>query len=277
MASLSDVGAKNDFYYSHSYHYDSHFAGLFNRIFAIGTLILLACTLFVFQYTNGHYVRWVEGASMYPTLNADYRNSDTVYVSKASTGTNGDIIVTTAPDNIAVIKRLIARGGDTLRLEWDVVSNVTIVYVNGEQIKEPYTNQQTSTAQETAYFWTFYNQTNWNTTPSVGYGYAGSNPYAQITIPTNYVFYMGDNRGGSYDCRSYGPRHEDNILGKVNFVVHTGENLLVSQINIMIEPVVRLANIALAPVLHFAKLLAGDGFTEFLTRIGLGWAAKFYT
>ena len=49
--------------------------------------------------------------------------------------------------------------------------------------------------------------------------------HISFVIDKGYVFYLGDNRGVSYDCSSYGPQPETIIKAKVLFVVPYNQTL----------------------------------------------------
>ena len=268
MAGIAKAGEANEFYCKHSHLRDDYWLNFFSRLFLVGTLIVVTCVFFVFNYNNTHHARWVDGPSMYPTLNFDGRNADDVYVSKHNKGAHGDIIVTVAPDGKEVIKRLIAVGGDTLKLEWSGAQ--TLVYVNGSLIGEPYTNKLTNNiVSEHNYFNAFYSQSAWAVHAGITYNEVGELDSAEITIPDNHVFYMGDNRGNSYDCRSYGPRPLSAVLGRVDMVVHNGETMLVKHINQMLDPIIQGVNFILVPVVQLLFVLFGDGLKGLLSDIGI--------
>jgi signal peptidase I len=120
----------------------------------------------------------VSGESMTPT----FKNGQHLIIKKYDVKSlkNGDIIVfsSSATENNRYIKRVIAKGGDTIKIDG------CDVYVNNELLTETYTNEY---SQE--YF------------------------IGELTIPENYCFVMGDNRDASYDSRMIGLVSYDDIEG----------------------------------------------------------------
>lgn len=101
----------------------------------------------------------------------------------------GDIVVVQQGKDAPLIKRVIAKEGDTIEI--DPVKEEVIL--NGEILKESYLDFPT---------------------PSL-YGFTG--PY---TVPKDSVFVMGDNRVNSHDSRDLdgiGAVHKDDIMGKAVF------------------------------------------------------------
>jgi signal peptidase I len=95
-----------------------------------------------------------------------------------------------APDTI-VVKRLIALGGDTIRMEKDHV------YVNGSPLDEPYAI------------------------------FEGDPPHSQFdelrnraeqTVPEDHVFLIGDNRWQSLDSRSFGFVPVASLIGEAKMI-----------------------------------------------------------
>ena len=83
-----------------------------------------------------------------------------------------------SPDS-ALIKRIIARGGETIEIRQNRV------YIDGQPLDEPYLKDGSSM-------------------PS----------YGPFTVPEGWVFVMGDNRSSSSDSRVFGPVDEGEIVGK---------------------------------------------------------------
>ncbi len=144
--------------------------------------IILIVIVFVF----GFRVVGVDGESMMPTLN----DGDWLAV-QAITPTieRGDIVIITQPNitNEPLIKRVIAVGGDTLKIDFTTGK----VEVNGEVIDEPYIMAPTQIAGDFK---------------------------KPVRIPEGYVFVMGDNRNQSLDSRfnTIGVIDERYILGVAN-------------------------------------------------------------
>ena len=92
-------------------------------------------------------------------------------------------------DRRAIVKRVIALGGDTVDIDY----NSSVVYLNGQPLEESYLGEDM---------------------------YWPGNPYMQQThfeIPEGSVFVMGDNRNGSTDSRHelLGAVEEEFVLGRV--------------------------------------------------------------
>lgn len=130
----------------------------------------------------------VDGKSMLNTLHHD----DMLFVNKIGKHFHdyerGDIVILKAPDayNKLYVKRVVGVPGDTVTLKDEKV------YLNGEELNEPYT--------------------------SVDYTLQTSDTYEWYLLDNQY-FVMGDNRaeGASNDSRNYGPVEKDEIVGHAFF------------------------------------------------------------
>lgn len=145
--------------------------------FVFSIILILLVFTFCFRIVG------VDGESMMPTL--DHGNWLTVKAVNTEIN-RGDIVVVTQPNNLnePLIKRVIAIGGDSLKIDF-VTGEVE---VNGRVIDEPYIMEET------------HNRGDFN---------------APVIIPEGYVFVMGDNRNNSLDSRfdSVGVIDERYILG----------------------------------------------------------------
>ena len=138
----------------------------------------------------------VSGSSMNPTLyNGDKMLvSDVFYKPKA-----GDVVVfksDTYDPNKALVKRIIATGGQEINIDFSTGT----VYIDGEPIKEDYIAELTTTKLD----------------------FIGPK-----TVPEGCVFVMGDNRNKSTDSRKseIGMVDERMIIGRVYCVIFPLEEL----------------------------------------------------
>ena len=127
----------------------------------------------------------VDGESMVPTL----QNGDKLVVWGAGyEPQRGDVVIVDSYTAYGkpLVKRVIAKGGDTVSIDYETGT----VMVNGEVLQEDYSAEPTYL------------------------GYDVEFPY---TVPEGTVFVMGDNRNASLDSRStyVGCIDERDILGKV--------------------------------------------------------------
>ena len=129
-------------------------------------------------------VMTVEGESMTNTLQNRERIITTSLYGELK---RGDIVVIRRENDVPLIKRVIAVGGDTIQILEDGV------YVNGTRLEEPYVNPE-ETPKYT------------NVSEELKNG---------TTVPEGTVFVMGDNRNHSTDSRVIGFVPEGDIIGKV--------------------------------------------------------------
>lgn len=143
--------------------------------------------LAIYALINMASVRYVvDGASMEP----NFHNSEFLIVSRVNYLLGepqlGDIVVFHFPDNTNedYIKRVIGVPGDTVEIR------DTQVYVNGQELYEPYINEPCS---------------------------AGNCPDSIWQLAPDEFFMMGDNRNRSSDSRIFGPVNRQFIIGEVVF------------------------------------------------------------
>jgi signal peptidase I len=135
----------------------------------------------------------VEGTSMLPRL----EDSDRLFINKFvyhfSAIERGDVVVFRYPRDPekSYIKRVIALPGDRLRIDHGRV------ILNGKPIHEPY----------------------------VPLEYRDNRSMAELVIPADSYFMMGDHRSISSDSRDFGPVDRDLVYGKAVFVYWPARNL----------------------------------------------------
>lgn len=145
-------------------------------------------SLFIVVYLFVMQPNQVKGASMDPTfISGDYILTSKVTY-KFRPIQRGDIVVfkSLANPNIDYIKRIIGLPGDR------VMVKSGDVYVNGQQIPEPYLVVKTNVWER-------------------GYSKEG----VESVVPEGSLFVMGDNRPRSSDSREFGPVPIENIIGQV--------------------------------------------------------------
>lgn len=131
-------------------------------------LIGLICVIFCITAFQLIGFANVKGLSMYPSIQeGDFiiyrRNIDTIQ--------RGDIVIFSEPGKPDMVKRVIAIGGDVV----DVNEKHHTVSVNGTLLEEPYVANQIFRKNDTLF---------------------------PLTVPSNHLFVMGDNRYVSLDSRN---------------------------------------------------------------------------
>lgn len=159
-----------------------NFFGLIKVILVVIVTIVLIVVLFGVPLP-------VSGQSMEP----NFHNSQIVLVKRlsfAGTITRGDVVAAAFPadsTHTKLIKRVIGLPGDTV--SFDDFGHVTL---NGNSLTENY---------------------------KPNYGELPSLTINNVTLKSGEYFLMGDNRPGSSDSRIWGPVQQNDIQGKVRFIV----------------------------------------------------------
>jgi len=154
--------------------------GLWLRDLVFSALASVLIITFLYQPVR------VEGTSMLPRLEDRDRLFINKFVYHMEPISRGDIVVFRYPrdEEKSYIKRVIGLPGDRLRIVQGQV------WINGQPIAEPYVPEE----------------------------YRDDRSYAEITIPPDHYFMMGDHRSISSDSREFGPVARDLIYGKAVFV-----------------------------------------------------------
>ena len=161
--------------------------------FMLIILSILAAVVVLFTFVYGG-VR-VEGSSMLNTL----RDGDYLFVNRLASPERGDIIVVRRDGDGGaefVIKRTIALEGDAIYAVDGVLfrrdaGEETFAAVKEDYLPEPWVDRG---ANMPATF---------------------ASEEQPLVIGEGEIFYMGDNRNDSYDCRAYGAQPADHVWGTV--------------------------------------------------------------
>jgi signal peptidase I len=160
---------------------------LWVRDFVISVMASFFIITFLYQPVK------VEGTSMQPEL----RDQDRLFVNKFAYSfekiSRGDVVVFYYPRDTqkSYIKRVIGLPGDDIRIDDGRV------YVNGQRVAEPYVPKR------------FYD----------------ARSMAEMVVPPNEYFVMGDHRSISSDSRDFGPVTRKLIYGKAAFVYWPADNM----------------------------------------------------
>ncbi len=196
---------------------------VYTVVLCIAIFLLLALTAFNICF----YKSAIIGVSMQPTYNKEleegksaeyYEKSkiqDKAYVYRFGKGKIGDIVMVKTIENgktKRLIKRLIAKGGDSVDIKQNPEDNNYYIYVNGKLKQEKYIKDISKMSI------CFTNFQNYKTSK-------GLDPNEAITLAANEVFVMGDNRGSSKDSSVFGPVKKSALEGVVAFSVRYNNNI----------------------------------------------------
>jgi len=163
------------------------FKGIFGFFFDILESIVVALAIFVVVYLFLYQPHQVKGASMEPNFHdAEYILTNK-YEYRFGDPKRGDVVVFKSPQNpdVDYIKRVIGLPGEHIKL----LNNH--FYINEVLLEEPYI---------AAELFTYYGS----------YLREG----AEIVVPQNHYFVVGDNRPRSSDSREWGPIDKSAIIGR---------------------------------------------------------------
>ena len=170
-------------------------------------IIVFSVAAALLMFTLFFRVCRVDGNSMKNTLH----NGETLITSNLAKVEAGDIVVFHQTSDVyerfneAIVKRVIATEGQTVRIEYATGN----VYIDGVLLDEPYVALLNSMGQEIGY---------WDQAPSMP-GFSYETGVFETTVPEGCYFVMGDNRNNSADSRSVQVGFVDTrrVLGKAVF------------------------------------------------------------
>lgn len=229
----------------------SHFLKIITSVVFTFTIII---SLGVVAFSITFFLSEVDGTSMMQTLNANTTLEspvkDDVLVNRYAQAKPGNIIVVKHYEGTVLkyyIKRLIGVAGDKIRFNrYGTVGSYTYkTVVNDVEIDEWYLDS----------YWGIMGQYGKEIYDYLEYDYTYVQQYdpnnhitdfdqfivrpadgqpAYIEVPAGYIFFMGDNRGGtneltfgyhSYDCTAFGPQPADYIVGVVADIIREKETI----------------------------------------------------
>ena len=157
-----------------------HVKGCIHSLF----MITLICAVILVVLNAAFRLIYVDGESMQPAL----MDGEWIVAARFASPERGDVILTNTHNALQsrLIKRLIAKGGDTVDIDYATGT----VYVNGEALDEPYLADKTIRGGDAAF---------------------------PLTVPDGMVFLLGDNRTNSVDSRysECGFVAESDLIGPV--------------------------------------------------------------
>lgn len=169
---------------------------LFEWLQLLSIVLVVIVSLFTFVVS----VVGVDGSSMYPTLH----HRDLMLVQRiAYTPRQGDVVVLRKDntfDNQALVKRVIATGGQSVYIDYEA----NTITVDGQLLEEPYLNYE---------FDAVYGDDFMAERVDLDLQYANQ----EFTVPEGCVFVCGDNRNHSSDSRvaDLGMVDERYVIGRV--------------------------------------------------------------
>ena len=178
------------------------------------------------------YIRtYVNGNSMYPTLNSTYEQTnkrDIVYINRFAKVDIGDVVVLDLRkhpnfDNDYAIKRLIAKSGDIVNIEFDEQQLIYNLIVNGNVIQS---KEHKLFGYNTYSCFKQYVESHQLDSSRISKNDQGE--IEGVIIKSGEIFVLGDNWDTSKDSSLVGPIKESAIVGRVDIVIKSTQNEFLS-------------------------------------------------
>jgi signal peptidase I len=166
---------------------------LLRTLYDLASVAVSAVVVVLLVFVFGFRMVGVVQNSMYPTLEEKQSLIVTAFMPNVK---QHDIVIITKPgEHDPLVKRVIAVGGQTIRIDFQVGD----VWVNGVLQDEPFIREKIKTKSIDSF--------PLNISRFVG----------EVQVPEGSVFVMGDNRNDSHDSRGIGCIRNEYLLGKVMF------------------------------------------------------------
>lgn len=176
---------------------DHNFRGTIEFVLIIVTALVIALIIRMFLLQ----VFFIPSPSMDPYLKVNDKILVNKLAYKFHDVERGDVVVFDAPKSIRtnkikdLVKRVVALPGETVegRCPDGETSCELEMYINGKKLEEPYLVDGII-----------------------------QKPFGPVSVPSNSIFVMGDNRDDSEDSRFFGPIAKSTIVGRAFFRIWPG-------------------------------------------------------
>ena len=198
------------------------------RALKIVTFVMIVFALIStwFASINIVYIRtYVNGNSMYPTLNASFEQTgknDVVYINRFAKAQVDDIVVLDLRNHSNfgnyAIKRLIATEGSVVNITLDAVNMQCNLIVDGKCVTSKSYQEGFNAYNNLQQYITNHEQDTSRVIKNQ------SNEIVGVMVKNNEIFALGDNWETSKDSTLVGPFNINTIVGRVDIVVSPSEN-----------------------------------------------------
>ena len=194
---------------------------LSNDICNLLFMFMIAVIIIMIAFAATYKGSMVKGPSMMPLINNTYdkypEKEDIAYYCKVDNYDYGDIVIINTGEK-EIIKRVVGRPGDYIEIKKAKDGNYYL-YRNREKIEEDFIYDISGMEIEDKWLDITFD--------------------GHLTVGTNELFVMGDNRGNSKDSTYYGCFSYDDVLGRVDFLVKADESPIISIFLQLFLPILR--------------------------------------
>lgn len=183
-------------------------------ILPICVAVTSLCFTFLFTFTI------VDGDSMKPTLN----DGEQLLLTYDKNFERFDIVVCevqSGNERVLYVKRIIGMPGETVEFKSNPQSGSHDLYISGKLVEQPFYESSDILYSRTNQSYLTDHVFNWNEFCFQFRHQLVQNENGEYVIPEGYYFILGDNRRNSRDSRSIGLVSKDDILGQINYRLHS--------------------------------------------------------